>query len=108
MMNIKEYIVKQTKEYHGSGKTDKAVLKRIQYARAYMSGEEALDKLRGRLIDKELGARHDHAAQIAILFNKETAPTEYAQYQSFRSVCKANVDAEMATLRASLLEALNE
>lgn len=105
-MSIRDHIIKLTKAYRESGRTDANTRKALQFARAYLKGEEALDKLRGRLIDKEIGTRYDHGAQIAILFNKETAPTEFAEYQSFRAACKAKVDADLATMKANLLSAL--
>ena len=107
-MTIKEYIRKTAKEFRESGRIDAGLRVMLQYARAYENGDEALDNLRSYWIEREIGTKHSEGAQIAILFNKETSPTEYSDYQTFRASCKAKVDAKMATLKADLLNALSE
>ena len=72
------------------------------YAQSYKKGEEGLKAFRDRLIAKEINATYDRDAQLAILFNKDEEPYEYATYQAFRVSCKANADTVMANLKIKL------
>jgi hypothetical protein len=56
---------------------------------------EALCKItddRASLIEKIIGSVYSHAAEIAIINNKETKSEEYAKYQAFRVQAKALAD----------------
>lgn len=75
---------------------------RFAYAQSYRRGEEGLKAFRDRLIAKEINASYDKDAQLAILFNKDTEPSEYESYQNFRITAKAKVDKRMAALKAEL------
>lgn len=79
---------------------------RFAYAQAYKRGEEGLKAFRDRLIAKEINATYDSNAQLAILFNKDTEPSEYEAYQAFRAECKTKADEEMARLKEELNVAL--
>lgn len=100
-MNIKKYLYTLVKQ-RSEGNTSPELARRIAYARAYMQGEEGLKRYRDRAISTEIGKTYDKDAQLALLFNKETEPVEYATYQAFRTECKAKVDAEIRLLRAEL------
>jgi hypothetical protein len=76
------------------------------YARAYRKGADALRQFRDRAIEREIGKTYTEGAQLAFLFNKDTCPEEFAEYQKFRVQCKAKVDVEIAILSAELNEKL--
>lgn len=58
-----------------------------------------LKKYRGTLIAAELEHRgYDINDQIAIGFDEETKPEEYARYQEVREEVKAYIDAQIADL----------
>ena len=58
-----------------------------------------LERYRGSLIANELYSRgYDINYQIAIGFDKDTKPEEYAHYQSVRAECKALVDKRFAEI----------
>lgn len=100
-MDIRTYIrglVEQRRE----GNYTPELIERLNYAKAYRRGEEALTLYRDRAIAAEIGRTYNQDAQLAILFNKDTHPDEYGMYQMFRAECKAKVDAEMAHLKAEL------
>lgn len=77
------------------------------YAQAYRRGEEGLKAFRDRLIAKEINATYDRDAQLAILFNKDTKPYEYATHQAFRVSCETKADKRMAELKAELEAAIS-
>ena len=104
-MNIKAYIYNLNKQFREHTAPADARVK-VSYARAYMNGEEGLERYRDRAIAAKIAKTYNQDAQLAILFNKEIHPDEYEAYQAFRVECKAAVDAEMATLKAELEEAL--
>lgn len=104
-MTISEYLKKSTIAYVKGGK-DAELLPKLQYARAYAKGESGLDAFRSKKIESMIAEKHSIGEQIAILYNKETCPDEYAAYQAFRAECKSKVDASMADLRVELEAAL--
>lgn len=105
-MTIKQYLynlMKQAREGDRSPETRE----KIAYARAYIQGDEALNKYRDRAIAREIGKTYDSDAQLAILFNKDSHPEEYEAYQVFRAECKAKVDAELEAKKAELEDIVN-
>lgn len=81
-------------------------VERVEYASAYDRGECALKLYRNKEIEREIGRKYSEGAQIAILYNKDSDPDEYAAYQIFRAECKAKVDLHIAELHAELMEFL--
>ena len=58
-----------------------------------------LERYRGQLIANELSHRgYDINYQIAIGFDKDLKPEEYARYQNVRTEVKAQVDAQFAEM----------
>ena len=101
-MTIKKYmftLIKQIRECEDMAERN-ALQVKLDYARAYNNG--TLASFRDRMIEREIGKTYTVGAQIAILYNKDTIPEEYATYQAYRESCKAKVDAEIATLKAEL------
>lgn len=78
----------------------------LTYARAYKQGEEGLKRYRHKAIAAEISRKHDMDAQIAIGFNKDICPEEYAAYQAFRAECKVKVDANMTKLEKEITNIL--
>lgn len=105
-MNIKTYIFRLTKQMREGNAPEDARTK-LAYARAYMQGEEGLNRYRDRAIAAKISKTYNQDAQLAILFNKDTHPDEYEAYQAFRAECKVAVDAEMKTLKEELEAILN-
>lgn len=103
---LTQYTNELRKKVH-SGQATAEDRELFAYAQAYRKGEEGLKAFRRRLISKEINAKYDSNAQIAILFNAESEPHEYATYQAFRIECKARADATMERFRAMLEEAIN-
>ena len=56
------------------------------------------ERFRGDEIARRISWAYPVNAQIAILMDKDTKPTEFAEYQAFRARIKAEVDAEIASL----------
>mgnify|MGYP003290592370 CR=1 FL=1 len=83
-----------------------ALLKKLEYARAYRWGAKALDEFRDKLIASKLNAVVNRDAQLAILFNQAKHPDEYEAYQKLRVDKKAEADVEMLAMRAELEAAL--
>lgn len=103
-MTINAYIYALTKRIRES-ETPEARLElqtRLNYAKAYKSGADALKRYRDRAIEREIGKSFSEGAQIAILFNKDAQPGEYLAYQTFRYECKEKVDAEIEALKNAL------
>ena len=106
-MSIRKYIFNLTNQMReGTASVDART--KLAYARAYMQGEEGLNRYRDRAIASKIAKVYNQDAQLAILFNKDTHPDEYGEYQMFRAECKSAVDAEMAALKAELENALKE
>ena len=57
-----------------------------------------LSQYRASLIEREIAKRYSLGAEIALTNDKESKPTEYAEYQAYRAECKAKVDAEIKAL----------
>ena len=105
-MTIIEYLKESAVAYVKGGRQDAELRTRLQYANAYAKGESGLDALRSKKIEAMIAKKHSIGEQIAILYNKETCPDEYAAYQAFRAECKSKVDAIMAAFRVELEAAL--
>ena len=75
------------------------MIDKVQYEIAKASG--TLDLLRGDEISRLIRTKYPLSAQIAILMDRDSKPSEYAEYQAFRAECKAKVDAEMGALKES-------
>ena len=109
-MNIKQYVFKIRTQIASANPTEdiSALQRKLQYAQAYMRGEEGLKQYRARAVAAKIERVHNKDAQLAILFNEHIHPEEYEAYQAFRVECKAAVDAEMAALKAELEVILNQ
>lgn len=105
-MNIKQYVYNLSKQIR-EGERSPEAREKLAYARAYMQGEAALEKYRDSAIAREIGKTYNSDAQLAILFNKDIHPEEYEAYQTFRTECKAKVDAELEAKKAELEEIIN-
>lgn len=97
-MTINQYLYDLiTRERESTDYAERASLMReIEFVRAYKNGK--IEAYRGRAIEREIGTKFSQGAQLAILFNKDTCPQEYANYQSFRVECKAKVDQKIAEM----------
>ena len=80
----------------------------LSYARAVAKGPEAVKTYRDSLVAKEINKEVDRDTQIAIMFNKDSNPEEYQNYQELRVECKTRVDDRLATLQAELDKILKE
>lgn len=67
-----------------------------EYEQAKANGFE--ERYRGDEISRRISKKYPLSAQIAILMDRESKPSEWEAYQAFRSAVKAEVDAEIATL----------
>ena len=65
-----------------------------QYEHAKKNG--CVDRLRGDEISRRIAKVYPLNTQIAILMDKDTKPSEWQEYQSFREQIKSEVDAEMS------------
>ena len=75
------------------------MIDRNKYLLAKANG--ILDRFRGDIISRRIAKVYPVNAQIAILMDKDTKPTEWAEYQAFRAKVKAEVDAEIADLETN-------
>lgn len=67
-----------------------------RYLLAKKNGERAAKLCRGDEISKRISKKYPISEQMAIGFNKEEEPEEYAAYQEYRKKIKTEVDAEIA------------
>lgn len=74
------------------------MMDKVKYELAKANG--TLELLRGDMISALIRKRYPLSAQIAILMDKDTKPKEYEAYQTFRTECKAQVDADLARFEA--------
>lgn len=111
-MTIKQYLynlIKQRKE----GDRSPELARRITYTRAYIQGEEALDKLRDRWIEAEIAKRYTDGAEKRITINYVKDPTnlkyltEFEEHEVYAEECKATVDAELEAKKAELEDVYN-
>ena len=72
------------------------MITREEYEQAKANG--MAEQIRGDIISKRISVKYPLSAQIALLMDKDTKPTEFAEYQAFRESVKAQVDAELAEL----------
>lgn len=111
-MTIKQYLynlMRQAREGDRSPETRE----KIAYARAYIQGDEALNKYRDRRIEAEIRKKYTDGAEtrIAINYFKEPANAEYLAefeaHEAYVSECKAKVDAELEAKKAELEGIIN-
>ena len=67
-----------------------------------------LKEYRASLVETETGKRYTIGAQLDLINDKESEPTEHAKYQAYRAECEAKVDAEMLAIKTELEAALEE
>ena len=79
------------------------IITKEQYELAKATG--MLEQLRGDLISTRISAKYPLSAQIALLMDKDTKATEFAEYQAFRANVKAQVDALLDALENEKPEA---
>jgi hypothetical protein len=105
-MTINQYLYGLiTRKRESTNLDERKVLKdKIDFARAYRNG--TIEAYRSRAIEREIGVKFSQGAQLAILFNKDTRPLEYADYQAFRAECKLKVDAKIAAMSAEISKTL--
>lgn len=70
------------------------MITRDEYEQAKANGK--LEQLRGDMISKRIGRKYPLSAQIAILMDRESKPSEWQEYQRYRAQIKAEVDAILA------------
>lgn len=110
-MTIKQYLYNLMKQIHEHRASADAQIK-LAYARAYMHGEEALNKLRDRWIEAEIAKRYTDGAEKRITLNYVKDPAnpkhiaELDAHELYVENCKGKVDTKMATLKAELEAAL--
>lgn len=51
--------------------------------------------LKGRMIEKKIRARYSISDELAILRQRDTKPSEFAEYNAFVEQCKAEVMAKL-------------
>lgn len=61
---------------------------------AYKMHKESgtLKKYRSHLIERLKARKYSPGAEIDLINDKDSQPTEYAEYQAYRAECKATVD----------------
>lgn len=52
-------------------------------------------KLKKHMIERKIRAKYDVSDELGILRQKDTKPTEYAEYFEYVEKCKAEVNAEL-------------
>lgn len=67
---------------------------KTKYLLAKKNGRD--EQFRGDEISRRIAKRYPLSAQIALLMDKDTKPFEFAEYQTYRAECKAEVDALIA------------
>jgi hypothetical protein len=63
-----------------------------------------LERLRGDEISRRIAKEYPLSAQIALLMDKDSKQTEWDEYQAFRQKVKAEVDADFAEMKKSILD----
>lgn len=77
------------------------MIDKVKYEIHKSSG--TLERYRGNLVAAELNKRgYDINYQIAIGFDKDTKPVEYAAYQRVRAECKDIVDGWFAEMEINI------
>ena len=61
------------------------------------------ERLRGDEISRRIAVEYPLSAQIALLMDKDSKPTEYAEYQAYRAKVKTEVDAEIAEIEGGTI-----
>lgn len=59
--------------------------------------EKSWVKLKKNMIERKIRAKYDVSDELGILRQKDTKPTEYAEYFEYVEKCKAEVNAELET-----------
>ena len=112
-MTISNYIYSLVKEISESKSMDECrrLRSKLDYARAYGRGANAINAYRDRAIEHEIKKRYrTPGAEIAVINNYTANPdkytAEYEAYQEFRAECKHRVDARIEVLKGELEAAL--
>lgn len=107
-MTIKEYMYNLRKQIR-EGDYSPDAREKLAYARAYMRGEEAVDRLRDRWIEAEIRKKYGtDGAETRIVCNMLKEPNnakylaEFEEHETYVEECKAKVDELMQTLNDDL------
>lgn len=76
------------------------MIDRNKYILAKANGIE--DRFRGDEISHRIAKEYPMSAQIALLMDRDSKPTEYAAYQELRRKVKDEVDADIAEIEKTI------
>ena len=113
-MEIKKYMYNLRKQIR-EGDYSPETREKLAYARAYMQGEEAVDRLRDRWIEAEIRKKYGtDGAETRIVCNMLKDPTnakyisEFEAHEAYVSECKAKVDVELESQKTELEKIIND